>query len=51
MKAALSIVGIVWALACWAGFVYCLVIGELGLAFGLAFASLVPVILDPAGDE
>lgn len=42
----LALAAILWMLACWAGFVYCLVIWQPALAFGLAFASIIPAILD-----
>jgi hypothetical protein len=48
MSRLLALIGLAWMLGCWAGFVYCVVLEEYGLAFGLAFASLaVPILIDP----
>lgn len=44
----ISLAGVLWILICLAGFVYCLVIGQFGVGFGLVCAGLVPVILDPS---
>ncbi len=42
---------LVWILGCWAGAVYCLVVGEFGLFFGLACASLALPIAMPVMRE
>lgn len=38
-------IGLAWVLGCWAGVVYCLVVEQYGLVFGLALASLAAPLL------
>lgn len=43
----LAVLAMTWIAGCWTALVYCVVIEQYGLAFGLAFASLaLPLIVE-----
>lgn len=46
MRPFLVLLGMAWILGSFAGFVYCVLVGQYGLALCLPFVALVPVILD-----